>query len=450
MWYTLALCGAWLVSPASPLLFQCLPRRAAPKAAPTDHAFASRKSWEDLGAPREAIRAVARFSFPAPTRCQALAYRAIADGRDALLADQTGSGKTLAYLLPLVARLRAAEGPAAARKNNGACAPRAVVVAPTAELAVQIGGVARELSDGGLRCRVRVATAARAAARDAATLRGACDVLVVTPGRLERLLGDGAVSLRDTTDVVLDEVDGLALADGGAALAPFQDLEARFVFVTATLPGTLEAALRAEFPGLEVLKGPGLHRAPPGLDVRLVDCTPDASMETPDPTFARKAKALLTALGAGAPARALVFCNTIEGCRRAENALRRADRRGRARRVLAFHSALDIEKRRAAEDLLRGAARAAPVVLVCTDRAARGADFGGAAVDVVVLFDWPRDPNEFLRRVGRAARGGRAGTAVVLAAGATLPLARRVVADATRGAAVAFAGDDDFWEDADD
>ena len=89
-------------------------------------------------------------------------------------------------------------------------------------------------------------------------------------------------------------------------------------------------------------------------------------------------------------------------------------------------------------------------MLVCTDRAARGADFGGEAVDVVVLFDWPRDPNEFLRRVGRAARGGRAGAAVVQAAGATLPLARRVVADARRGAAVAFAGDDDFWESADD
>ena len=445
----------WLVRPAAPLLCKRTQRRAAPKAALTDHAFASRKSWEDLGAPREAVRAVARRGFPAPTRCQALAYGAIAGGRDALVADQTGSGKTLAYLLPLVSRLRAAEErsperPSPAPRPRGACAPRAVVVAPTAELAAQIGGVARELSDGGLRCRVRVATAARAAARDAATLRGACDLLVITPGRLERLLGDGTVSLRAATDVVLDEVDGLALADGGAALAPLRDLEARFVFVTATLPRTLEKTLRAEFPGLEVLKGPGLHRAPPGLDVRLVDCTPDASGESPDPTFSRKARALLTALGAGAPARALVFCNTIEGCRRAENALRRADRRGRARRVLAFHSALAPDKRRAAEDLFRGASRDAPVVLVCTDRAARGADFGGEAVDVVVLFDWPRDPNEFLRRVGRAARGGRAGAAVVLAAGATLPLARRVVADARRGAAVAFAGDDDFWESADD
>ena len=158
----------WLVRPAAPLLCKRTLRRAAPKAAPTDHAFASRKSWEDLGAPREAVRAVARRGFPAPTRCQALAYGAIAGGRDALVADQTGSGKTLAYLLPLVSRLRAAEErsperPSPAPRPRGACAPRAVVVAPTAELAAQIGGVARELSDGGLRCRVRVATAARAA-----------------------------------------------------------------------------------------------------------------------------------------------------------------------------------------------------------------------------------------------------------------------------------------------
>ena len=76
----------WLVRPAAPLLCKRTLRRAAPKAAPTDHAFASRKSWEDLGAPREAVRAVARRGFPAPTRCQALAYGAIAGGRDALVA----------------------------------------------------------------------------------------------------------------------------------------------------------------------------------------------------------------------------------------------------------------------------------------------------------------------------------------------------------------------------
>ena len=273
-------------------------------------------------------------------------------------------------------------------------------------------------------------------------------MLVITPGRLERLLGDGTVSLRAATDVVLDEVDGLALADGGAALAPLRDLEARFVFVTATLPRTLEKTLRAEFPGLEVLKGPGLHRAPPGLDVRLVDCTPDASGESPDPTFSRKARALLTALGAGAPARALVFCNTIEGCRRAENAPggpTAAAARARPRVPLGAGA-----RQAAGRRGLPGRVADAPVVLVCTDRAARGADFGAKP--------WTSSSSSTGRARPERVRGASAARRAAAARAPpsswpparALPLARRVVADARRGAAVAFAGDDDFWESADD
>ena len=88
------------------------------------------------------------------------------------------------------------------------------------------------------------------------------------------------------------------------------------------------------------------------------------------------------------------------------------------------------------------ATAAAPAALVCTDRASRGVDFDGA-VDAVVLFDWPRDPNEFLRRVGRTARCGRPGVAVVLASGASRALATRVAAACAAGEPLdAVLGDD--------
>ena len=67
---------------------------------------------------------------------------------------------------------------------------------------------------------------------------------------------------------------------------------------------------------------------------------------------------------------------------------------------------------------------------------------GAAPVDLVVLFDWPRDPNEFLRRVGRTARCGRKGHATILAAGAYLPLAREVKAACDDGRPVDSAGGD--------
>ena len=66
-------------------------------------------------------------------------------------------------------------------------------------------------------------------------------------------------------------------------------------------------------------------------------------------------------------------------------------------------------------------------ILVCTDRAARGIDFDAAPVDHVLLFDFPKDPAEYVRRVGRTARAGRRGASTVLAYGWQLPVARRIM-----------------------
>jgi ATP-dependent RNA helicase DDX18/HAS1 len=73
--------------------------------------------------------------------------------------------------------------------------------------------------------------------------------------------------------------------------------------------------------------------------------------------------------------------------------------------------------------------------MVCTDRASRGVDFGGSAAPVghVVLFDWPRDPAEFLRRVGRTARAGRGGRCTALVVGSRQVALARAVADAAKG-----------------
>ncbi|KAJ8610809.1 hypothetical protein CTAYLR_006434 [Chrysophaeum taylorii] len=329
----------------------------------------------------------------------------------------------------------------------------------------------------------------RRAERGARVARGGgCDVLIATPGRLAKLIKSGAVSLSRASDVVLDEVDVLAIADGGAMLRPiFGDdstlsSSARFAFVTATLPTQVEAQLRKEPLGLEVSlvecdpfakPAPASSRRRADLSDYLVidEDDDDRGRASPtkqrlrksektyegdlvvtkpidridDPTFELKKRALFDSLSLGRPSsegrlevptRTLVFCNTIESCRRVENALYRADRRRALRTVYAYHSALEKDARKRALaafidpqlDLTRD-----PTVLVCTDRASRGVDFGAVPVDHVVLFDWPRDPNEFLRRVGRTARAGRSGYATVFASGTNLAVARKVVAACQRG-----------------
>ena len=523
----LQLCALVALPVAAPLL-QPTARRAPrlTRLRAVGNEALSAKSWEAVGASAEMVgAAVACGAGDGPTKIQAMCYAAVANNKDCLIADQTGSGKTLAYLLPVVEKLRAEEKENnEPRKNaDGACAPRAVVLAPTAELAAQVFGVARAVSASGAAVRVRCATSEGFDARDAARALkrggGACDILIATPGRLAKLLDTGAVSLARAGDVVLDEVDVLALADDGAALKPILSAdgvgaEARFVFVTATLPKRVEKQLRDEFEGLETFKGPGLHRAPLGLSVALVDCSAPreparagsssgrrrpadddlldldaifeedvaegkparkpsrdkkgrnrpkaaptrqeaAATKKVDAVFERKKAALLESLtlgrapvdgsaataGLGAAARSLVFCNTIESCRRVENALKRADRRGRDRSLLAYHSALPADARRRNLGTFAAASSRKPAVLVCTDRASRGVDFD-EPVDLVVLFDWPRDPNEFLRRVGRTARCGRKGHATILAAGAYLPLAREVKAACDDGRPVDSAGGD--------
>lgn len=400
----------------------------------------SAKRWDQLGATEETIAcAKARGAGSRPTKIQAISFDPLVNGKDVIIADQTGSGKTLCYMLPLMQRLREND----ARQEN----PRVIVVAPTSELAAQVAQEARGAVRGGSPLRVRCVTGGTGERDAVRSMRrgGGCDVLVATPGRLTALVEAGAVSLDSVADVVLDEIDVLALADGGALLKPFIEKiseDARFVFVTATLPSSVENQLRKEFDEVVVCKGPGLHKAPLGLSVDLVECEPALTGE--DRTFESKKTELVKALDLGrsfgeggrrlVPERSLVFCNTIESCRRVENALTRADRRQRRRKVLAYHSALAHDSRKKSlGTFLAGDTDKIPLVLVCTDRASRGVDFGGKPVDHVVLFDWPRDPNEFLRRVGRTARAGRIGHATVLASGKNLPVARKVVAACRQG-----------------
>ncbi|CAI7817955.1 unnamed protein product [Closterium sp. NIES-54] len=122
----------------------------------------------------------------------------------------------------------------------------------------------------------------------------------------------------------------------------------------------------------------------------------------------------------------------IETCRRVENVLVRADRQQRRYRVLVCHAGIAPDARRQALEQLLAPNPPLPLILVCTDRASRGID--SIDVDRVVLFDFPRDPSEYVRRVGRTARGaGGTGTVYVFVQGGQVGLARRIMTRNDRG-----------------
>ena len=447
-----------------------------------EYNFFAGSRFKQLGASEAAEKAVNEMGIERPSHIQALTYGWLSGEKDAsgpdeaefeaeaeasasvetsagdpvasptaspgalLMADQAGSGKTLAYLLPLLQRLQAVERTAGRAAPNR---PRLLVLCPTSELVVQVLGVARALARGGLRCRSLAMTGGNEGKTQTRALKEGVDVVIGTPGRVAHLVEVGKLETRDLLAVVVDECDVL-LGDSFEFAEQVRPLKeacetqggcfTRFVLVTATIPEDVLRQLRAFFDGsLKVLQGPGLHRPAAGLLERLVDCS-GGDVVDDQSGFYRKYRALEQLLdaerekGEAAAKRMLLFCNKIETCRRVENLLRRSDREGKTLVPLPYHAALTRERREASlgEFLVPPKKGDVPLMLVCTDRASRGLD--ASFVKHVVLFDFPRDPSEYVRRVGRTARGALGtGEVSVLVLGRQVRLAREIMRRNTRG-----------------
>lgn len=378
--------------------------------------FFSPRTFAEVGASVELQTALGACGAVTPSHVQAAGYDVIAAGKDMILADQTGSGKTLGYLGPVVQRLRELE------RREGKTPPgqvRAIVLVPTAELAQQVLRVAKALSAGGAPFRSTIVTGEHKWGTQRKALAAGVELVVATPGRLRSHLNAEQASLQlgGLAHLVLDEADVLYGDDDFAAV--WDELRgalpprAAVAFVTATLTPAAQQAIEAQFPLVERRRGRGLHRTAQGVAEKLIDCSAGGSGSGGPDGFELKMGALLSELRESEEEHTLVFCNTIEACRRVENALRRADRGGHAYRLWAYHSAINPEGRqRALQQFAQpqaegvGAGRDGdplPRLLVCTDRASRGMDF--PQVGHVILFDFPRDGVEYVRRVGRATRG---------------------------------------------
>ncbi|CAL9750344.1 unnamed protein product [Musa acuminata subsp. burmannicoides] len=394
----------------------------------TDAGFFSRKSFKDVGCTDDMVGALRGLTFLRPSHIQAMAYGPIIEGKTCIVADQSGSGKTLAYLAPTIQCLRQEEilglGKASSRS------PRVIILVPTAELASQVLSNCRSIAKYGVPFRSMVATGGFRQKTQLDNLNEESDVLIATPGRYMYLLQEGFLQLTNLRCVVLDEVDVLFRDDGFEhVLESFissAPVSAQYLFVTATLPVDIYNKVVEIFPDSEVIMGPGMHRTSSGLEEVLVDCSgADGEEKNPDTAFQNKKSALLQLLELPVP-KTIVFCNKIETCRMVENVLNRFDRKGSQIQVLPFHAAIAQEIRLSNMREFLNSRSKDSKFLICTDRASRGIDFAG--VDHVVLFDFPRDPSEYVRRVGRTARGaGGKGKAYVFVVGKQVSLARRIM-----------------------
>lgn len=340
-----------------------------------------------LGLTEPLLRALADEKYTNPTPIQAQAIPALLKGRDLLGIAQTGTGKTAAFTLPLLQRITAAGKQAGPRATN------ALILAPTRELAVQIGESIRVYSRYlGIRHTVIVGGVNQN--RQVKAMARGVDILVATPGRLLDLVKQGHVALHSAQTLILDEAD--RMFDMGfirdiRKIVQVLPASRQTMLFSATMPREIEKLAR------EVLKDPARVEVTP--EVVTVDRIAQHVYFVDGP---RKRALLETLMADPALARVLVFTRTKHGANRVAQQLERA-----GVSVDAIHGNKSQPARQAALERFRGnRAR----VLVATDIASRGIDVDG--VTHVINFDLPMEAESYVHRIGRTARAGAAGIAL--------------------------------------
>ncbi|HTM22053.1 MAG TPA: DEAD/DEAH box helicase [Kofleriaceae bacterium] len=341
-------------------------------------------TFAELGLTEPLLRALRERDYQQPTPIQVQAIPPALAGRDLLGCAQTGTGKTAAYALPILQRL------AAGRRLR---APRALIVAPTRELAVQIDDDLRAYGRHlPLTCAVIYGGVGQNG--QVAALRRGLDILVATPGRLLDLVGQKHCYLGAVTTLVLDEADRMLdmgfLPDVRRIVAATPARTHTMLF-SATMPGEiagLAAKLLAD-PVRVTVAPPATAAATISQKVFLVERE-------------RKPDLLLELLDDASLARVLVFTRTKRGADRLCLKLTRQE----VSAVAIHGNKSQNARQRALADFRRGAAR----VLVASDIAARGLDIDD--VTHVVNYDLPEEPETYVHRIGRTGRAGAAGQAL--------------------------------------
>ena len=335
-----------------------------------------------------------------PTPIQSKAIPVLLAGADAYVSSETGTGKTLAYLLPVLARVDAAQR-----------ALQVVIVVPTHELAMQICDVGRELAQkAGLGIRFQPLIGGVSTKRQLEKLKDKPQVIVGTPGRIDELIKGRKIKPHTVKSVIVDEVDRLLLGESLAevrSIIKSMQRQRQLVFVSATQRA--ETTEEAEALASDLVQvHAGADQVNSAIEHFYIEC------EERD-----KAEVLRKLLHALEPLRAIVFMH------RSANAEILASKLNHHKiPVVDLHGAKDnAQRKKAMDDFRAGEAK----VLIASDIAARGLDIRG--VSHVFNFDIPTQSKDYLHRVGRTSRAGSQGCAVSIMTAQEVRLAKRYQSD---------------------
>lgn len=342
-------------------------------------------TFQELQLSRPILKSIQSLSFTSPTPIQSSTIPIALLGKDIVAGAQTGSGKTAAYLIPLIERL--------IFKNS--TSTKAIILAPTRELAIQVYDVGRKLGQFVKNLSFGLAVGGLNLRQQEQQLKSRPDIVIATPGRLiDHIRNSPSFSVEDVQVLVIDEADRM-LEEG------FQE---ELTEILSLIPKQKRQTLL--FSATMNTKVQDLVQLSLNKPVRVMIDPPKTVASRLEQQFVRIRKreslkpALLFQLLRKLDGRIVVFVSRKEMAHKLRVILGLL-----GLKVAELHGALTQEQRLANMKLFMGDVN----VLVCTDLAARGLDI---RIEYVVNFDMPKTYEIYLHRVGRTARAGRKGTSI--------------------------------------
>ena len=349
------------------------------------------KTFTSLALDPSLLSALGALEYTEMTPVQALSLPPILEKRDVIAQAPTGSGKTAAFGLGLVARLDTAQA-----------SVQGIVLCPTRELADQVSKEIRRLASFVPNVKLLTLCGGIPLRPQLASLVHPPHIVGGTPGRIQELIDQGALSLDGVRVFVLDEVDrmlDMGFQESITSLLKQSPKSRQTLLFSATIPEEIRKISRS-------------------LQCDPVEVATDAGADLPeiDQQFfeidgPRRFDALLRLLTTHRPESTLIFCNMRRDTQDLADGLVQ-----RGFSALALHG--DLEQRDRDEVLMRFANRSC-AILVATDVAARGLDIED--LPAVVNWELPTDPDVHVHRIGRTGRAGRKGQAWSLVAAAEMP-----------------------------
>lgn len=339
-------------------------------------------TFRDLNLDPKILRQLDTLGITTPTPIQKGAIPAALEGKDLLGIAQTGTGKTLAFGIPLLTRLSQGKG-------------RGLIILPTRELAEQVeaalSSIARALGIG-----IAVFIGGASMHRQRMMLKKNPRILVATPGRLIDHLEQRTVTLREVSVLVLDEADRMLDMGFAPQLKKIMltvPKDRQTLLFSATMPHTL-VGMATQFMRLPVR----IEVAPQG--------TVAEHVEQAVLIMHKEQKIeMLKKLFVDYTGTVLVFVRTKHGAKKLTQLLK-----AQGINAAEIHSNRSLAQRREA---LEGFKKGRYRILIATDIAARGIDVSN--IELVVNFDLPDNPDEYVHRIGRTGRAGKEGQAISFA-----------------------------------